>query len=87
MGYTDYSPDEIVSRGEAIYERQIRPRVELDNQGKYVIIDVETGEYELDDDDAIATTRALVKRPEAVLYGLRVGYPSAYVFGGGVLGE
>jgi hypothetical protein len=36
----------------------------------------------IDDDDLVATKRALAKRPEAVLYGLRIGYPAAYRLGG-----
>jgi hypothetical protein len=81
MGYADYSPEEVASLGEAIYAEKIRPLVENTNMGKFVIIDIETGDYEVDDDDATATNRALNKRPEAVLYGLRIGYPAAYTFG------
>lgn len=82
MPYADYSPEEVESRGEEIYERRIRPLVEAENQGKCVVIDIETGEYELDADDFRAAKRALDKRPEAVLYGLRIGHPTAYTLGG-----
>lgn len=78
MSYSHYTPDEIESRGEAIYDRRIRPSVEPGNKGKFVVIDIESGEYELDDDDLQATKRALKKRADAVLYGLRIGYPTAY---------
>jgi hypothetical protein len=87
MGYADYSPEEVVSRGEATYEQDIRTLVEKDNQGKFVIIDIETGEYELDDEDLNATLRLLDKRPNAVIYGLRVGHPAAYTFGGHIFNE
>ena len=43
---------------------------------------METGQYEIDEDDLNATQRALAKRPDAVLYGLRIGYPTAYRLGG-----
>jgi hypothetical protein len=82
MGYADYTPEEVASRGEAIYEERIRPLVAKGNEGKFVIIDIESCDYELDDDDLTATMRLLEKRPEAVIYGLRVGYPAAYDFGG-----
>jgi hypothetical protein len=85
MGYTDYSPDDIALRGEAIYEGRIRPLVESGNEGKFVIIDIETGDYEVDADDLTASKRILEKRPGAVIYGLRIGHPAAYVFGGGIL--
>ncbi len=82
MPYARYLPEEVESQGEAIYRRQIRPRVEEGNKGRFVVIDIETGEFEIDDDDLLATQRALKKRPDAVLYGLRIGYPAAYALGG-----
>jgi hypothetical protein len=47
-----------------------------------VLIDVETGDYEIDREDLDATNRILARRPDAVLYGLRIGYPAAYRLGG-----
>ena len=82
MPYSKYSPQQVESRGEQIYEEQIRTSVESGNKGKFVIIDIETGDYEVDEDDLQATKRALAKRPDAVLYGLRIGYPTAYTLGG-----
>ena len=82
--YSKYSPEDVESRGEDIYERQIRQAVEHGNKGKFAVIDVETGEYELDADDLQATKRALAKRSDAVLYGVRIGYPTAYTLGGHV---
>ena len=82
MPYEKYSPQEVEAKGEELYERHIRARVAPGNKGKFVVIDIETGEFEVDDDDLLATKRALEKRPEAVLYGLRIGYPTAYTLGG-----
>ena len=82
MPYTKYTPEEVESRGEAICERQIRPKVEPQHKGEFLVVDVETGQYEIDGDDLNATKRALAKRPDAVLYGLRIGYPAAYRLGG-----
>ena len=84
MPYAKYSPEEVEARGEQIYEHQVRSDVEAGNKGKFVVIDIETGEYEVDDDDLQATKRALAKRSDAVLYGLRIGYPTAYTLGGHV---
>jgi hypothetical protein len=80
--YPHYPADEVAARSEAIYEQQIRPKVEAEHKGKFLVIDIETGDYEIDDDDLVVTKRALEKRPEAVLYGLRIGYPTAYRLGG-----
>ena len=82
MPYTNYSPAEVESRGETIYEQSLRDLLEKGNKGKFVVIDIETAEYEIDIDDLQATKRALAKRPNAILYGLRIGYPTAYALGG-----
>ena len=87
MPYAKYSPEVVESRGEEIYERQIREDVEPGNKGKFVVIDIETGDYEVDEDDLQATKRALAKRSDAVLYGLRIGYPAAYTLGGHITME
>lgn len=65
--------EEIVPRGEAIYERDVRPKLGPEDEGKFVVIDVATGEYVTADDDLKASDLALEKNPEAILYGLRVG--------------
>lgn len=82
MPNTSYTREEIAKRGEAIYDEKIRPHVETGHQGDYVVIDIETGDYEVDPDDLAATRRALAKRAGAVLYGLRIGHPAAYRLGG-----
>ena len=87
MPYADYSPQEVQLRGEAIYQDVLREKVEAGNKGKFLVVDIETGEFEIDEDDLQATKRALAKRPEAVLYGLRIGHPTAYRLGGHAAGD
>ena len=82
MPYAHYTAEEVAARGEALYEQQIRPHVEAAHKGKFVVVDIETGDYEIDEEDLAATKRALAKRPDAVLYGLRIGSPTAYRLGG-----
>ena len=82
MPYAKYAPQEVESRGEAIYAQQIRDKVEVEHKGKFLVLDIETGDYELDEDDLVATKRLLVRQPNAVLYGLRIGHPAAYRLGG-----
>ena len=52
--------------------------------GQFVVIDIESGEFELNVDDLLATKLALAKRPGAVLYGVRIGSSAAYRLGGGM---
>ena len=82
MPYAHYTAEEVAARGEALYEQRIRAQVEAAHTGKFVVVDIETGDCEIDADDLTATKRALAKRPDAVLYGLRIGSPTAYRLGG-----
>lgn len=75
------SPQEVVDRGEAIYQNQIRSQVEAGNKGKFVVIDIKTGDYEIDTEDVQASLRLLARRPDAVIYGLRIGHRAAYKLG------
>ena len=76
-------PGEIAVRGEAIYRERIQQLVDPAKKGSFVVIDVETGDYEVDAGDAPATRRLLGRRPDAVTYGIRVGYRAAYSHVGG----
>lgn len=74
---------EIVRRGEAIYGERIRPLVELDSFGKFVSVDIETGDWEMADDLLITTDRLREKHPAALLFSTRVGYPGLAKMGFG----
>ena len=78
MSDAKYSPEEVAARGEEIYETEIRPEVEQKLHGLYLVLDIESGDYETDQEDLAATKRLMAKRPDAVIYGLRIGYPAAY---------
>ena len=83
---TQYSPaygKDVAKRGNSWYAKGIRTVVETpENVGKMVVIDVETGEYEVDDLGLEASHYLHVKRPGALLYGIRTGYKVAETLGG-----
>ena len=54
-----YSKEEFARRGDEIYDRDISPDVEPADEGKFVVIDIETGEYEVDQDELAASDRLL----------------------------
>jgi len=85
MPHSRYTSDKILQRGEELYEQQIRSRVEKENRGKFLVLDIETGEYEIDTDKLAALERAKPKHPDPALYILRIGYPSTVKLGGGFL--
>ena len=73
-------PADLSARGTAIYERTIRSLVEPGQHGKFVVMDVYTGDYEIGERDADATRRLLDRRPNAMTWAVRVGYPTPYVW-------
>ena len=82
MPDTEYSREDVAARGEEVYEHDIRAHVESQHRGEYLVLDIESGQYEIDEDDLAATKRLIAKRPQAVVYGLRIGYSAAYRLGG-----
>lgn len=82
MPTKDYNGEEIARRGQALYQEQIRAEVEAQNKGKYLVINVETGEYEMDADDLAASKRAKARFPDAPLFAMRIGFAAAYRLGG-----
>ncbi len=82
MSHPRYTSSEIVQRGQALYDQQIRAKVDPSAKGKFLVLNIETGEYEIDADELAALRRAKVKNPDAPLYILRVGYATAYRLGG-----
>ena len=79
MPHTRYSSDEIAKRGQALYEHEIRGKLDASARGKFLVLDIETGEYEIADDELTALKRARAKRSEAALYLLRISHSTAYL--------
>lgn len=83
MPHPRLSDAEIDRRGQEVYEQDIRGKVEtVENIGKQIVIDVETGEYEIDSDGLAASRSLLAKHPDAALFGARIGYDAVYALGG-----
>jgi hypothetical protein len=83
MPHPRYRGDEIARRGQKLYEQSIRSQVETEaNIGKIISIDIESGDYEIDDDLVAAGKRLLTRHPDAALYGKRIGYNAVYALGG-----
>lgn len=76
-----YSKEDIAQRGQQLYESGIRQRVETGNEGKIVAIDVETGDFEVDETVVAATDRLFKRHPSAQPWGVRIGHRAVYHFG------
>ena len=69
--------------GRAIYNEKIRDTLGPEYKGKIVVIDVNSGDYEIADKDIEATKRLLRRRPDAYTWAERVGSRAPYRIGGG----
>lgn len=72
------SPEEVDRLGPEVFDRRIRPCLRREDYGKFVAVDIESGDYELDDDDYTAVKRLRDRRPSADVWLGRVGEPAAY---------
>ncbi len=77
-----YDKEEFARRGDEIYARDIRPRVEGENEGKFVAIDIETGAWEMDAEALAVCDRLIARVPDCQTWLTRVGYPYAHRIGG-----
>ena len=71
MARTQYTNEEIGQLAEQIYRRSIRDKVMPQHKGKFLIVDIESGDYEVDEDDLAAEDRLRARRPNGVFFGLR----------------
>lgn len=69
-----WSAEEIVRLGCSIYERDLRAYLESKELGRYIAINVLTGEYALADSAQEAEDQAFERWPSEVFYTVRVGY-------------
>jgi hypothetical protein len=76
-----YSKEALAQLGQALYEAGIRQQVEAANPGKILAIDVETGNFEIDETVIAATDRLFERNPEAQPWGIRIGQGAVYHFG------
>ena len=73
--------DELARLGADIFDRQIRPVLGPGDDGKFVAIDVITGDYEVDEDDYAAVTRLRSRQPAADVWLMHAGYTTTYRIG------
>jgi hypothetical protein len=76
-----YSFEDFAHRGDSLYETNIRPQVEDSNRGKIVAIDIDTGAWEMDTSEIIASNRLRAKYPDAQIWFVLIGSRSIRRFG------
>ena len=65
------SYEEQKRRGEAIYDAKIRPLIGPDDERKFVLVDVISGDYEVAERSADARVKLRKRRPGAVIHTMR----------------
>jgi hypothetical protein len=78
-----YPVEEIARRGDEIYAQAIRSLLAPEHDGRVVAIDIETGEWEMDEDELVASKLLLARHPDAQIWLVRVGSPYLHRFGAG----
>jgi hypothetical protein len=77
------SPEQLARIGSEVFDRQVRPYLRPEDDGKFVAVDVLTGDYEVDEDDYAAVSRLRIRNPPAEIWLARAGQATAYRMGQG----
>ncbi len=65
---------ELGRRGREYYDRFLRAKLEPQHNGKFLALEVESGDYELGDSTLDALERAEGRHPDCAFYLLRIGH-------------
>lgn len=76
-----YSKKEFARRGDALYASKVRPHLAAEDDGKFVALDIETGEYEIHRSEITAGDRLRKRLPDAQIWMVRVGSRYLHRFG------
>ena len=78
-----YDSKEYARRGKETYDRCVKPTLRPEDDNKFIAIDIESGDFEIDPDDFTASERLLARHPEAQIWIERAGQRAAYRIGRG----
>jgi hypothetical protein len=76
-----YPKEVIVQRGDELFEQTIRSQIAGRPDMDFVVIDIETGDFEVGPVEIEATGRLWDRHPEAQIFTRRVGSRSAHRIG------
>ena len=76
------TPDAVLAeeqrRAEEVYDRVVRPALQPEDEGKFVVVAFEADDFEVDADEYAAFRRLQARRPGARLWLMRTGPEPAY---------
>jgi hypothetical protein len=80
-----YFPDEIAERALNLYHERLEAQLEIpENTGRFLSLDIVTGDYILSEQHWEGSKQLKTLHPEAIIYTLRIGYPAAVSLSGRV---
>ena len=77
-----FSAEETARRGDEIYEREVRARVEPGHVGDVVAIDVATGAFAVGETALAAARQLRIQHPDAEIWFVRIGHRALHRLGG-----
>lgn len=75
------TPSEVSAKGRRIYDERLRAVLEPSCVGRYVALDVDSGDYVVAEDAGRAAVELKARRRSATIFAIRIGYPSTYRVG------
>ena len=81
MTHLTIDHEEFARRGQEYYDRRPRDKLEPEHTGKFLALDIETGEHAMDADEMTAIDRARARMPGKAFYILRIGHRAAHRLG------
>ena len=77
---TMLSVEEIAAQGEMIYDARIKPDEEA-YRGHFALIEIGSGDYEIDPDEEAAAARLEARHPGRVFYVRKIGFAASEFVG------
>ena len=77
-----YGKVEFARRGDTIYENDVRSHLKPEDNGKFVAIDIESGSFEIDEDELRACDKLNARLPESQTWLVRIGSRYLHRVGG-----
>ena len=78
MTTPDIDFDKCRELGWEIYNTKIKQLVEPQEKGKFLVVDVTTGDYAVNRDLIAAEDELAARRPDGVIYTIRIGHPAPF---------
>jgi hypothetical protein len=75
------TPKQVAQKGEQIYQEKLKPILEPKENGKFVTIEVNSGEYFLGDSLLEALQQARQKYPDRLFHTIKVGAEGVFKMG------